>query len=188
MTFIKEYQLKDLSICDSLIDLFWKADKKGLTYAGRVGGGSIIPDIKKSKDFMLGEGGSLGRPDDFKYDKYSDELDGFIASYLKDLKIENQEFTMKHLPQIQYYKPGDGFYTWHVDASGLDGCDRAFVFITYLNDVPNAGTEFYYQDYTTRALKGNTVIFPAGLTHKHRGQISEEHEKYIITGWLWWGK
>ena len=35
-------------------------------------------------------------------------------------------------------------------------------------------------------VKGNTVIFPAGLTHKHRGQISEEHEKYIITGWLWW--
>ena len=62
MNFIKEYQLKDLSICDSLIDLFWKADKNDLTYAGRVGGGSIIPDIKKSKDFMLGEGGSLGKP------------------------------------------------------------------------------------------------------------------------------
>ena len=62
------------------------------------------------------------------------------------------------------------------------------MFITYLNDVPNGGTEFYYQDYTVRALKGNTVLFPAGLTHKHRGQISDDHEKYIITGWLWWGK
>ena len=93
---------------------------------------------------------------------------------------------MTRLPQIQYYKPGDGFYTWHVDASGSDGCDRAFVYITYLNDVPNAGTEFFYQEYTVEAKKGNTVIFPAGLTHKHRGVISEEHEKYIITGWLWW--
>ena len=105
MNFIKEYQLKDLSICDSLIDLFWKADKNDLTYAGRVGGGSIIPDIKKSKDFMLGEGGSLGKPDDFKYDKYSNELDGFIASYLDDLKIENLEFVYQKVFDLNLEHP-----------------------------------------------------------------------------------
>ena len=117
---------------------------------------------------------------------YKGETDSFINEYLQSLQIKGQEFVMKQLPQIQYYKPGDGFYTWHVDASGSDGCDRAFVYITYLNDVPDGGTEFYYQDYTVKAEKGKTVIFPAGLTHKHRGQISETQEKYIITGWIWW--
>ncbi len=188
MNFINEYQLEDPSICDKLIELFHIADKGEMTYAGRVGGGSIIPDIKKSTDFSISDAGKFGKPSDFKYDEYQKALDGFIQEYLQTLEVGNQEFTMKQLPQIQYYKPGEGFYTWHVDASGLDGCDKAFVFITYLNDVPNGGTQFYYQDYTVEAKKGNTVLFPAGLTHKHRGQISEEHEKYIITGWLWWGK
>lgn len=187
MNFIREYKLSDLGICDKLIELFWEGDKENLTYAGRVGGGSIVPDIKRSTDFFIKDAERLGPPQKFRYDEYQKELDSFIDDYLHVMNIENQKFVMKQLPQIQYYKPGEGFYTWHVDASGLSGCDRAFVFITYLNDVPNGGTEFFYQGYTTKAEKGNTVIFPAGLTHKHRGQISEDHEKYIITGWIWWG-
>ena len=47
MNFINEYQLEDTSVCDKLIELFHIADKGEMTYAGRVGGGSIIPDIKK---------------------------------------------------------------------------------------------------------------------------------------------
>jgi len=186
MKFIKEYTLNDLDICDRLIDLYKDADKIDLTYAGRVGGGSVMPEIKKSRDFFIEDAGKLGEPSDYKFDLYKEQLDEFLANYLESLTIHGQEFVMQRLPQIQYYKPGDGFYTWHVDASGSDGCDRAFVYITYLNDVPNGGTEFFYQDYTVEAKKGNTVIFPAGLTHKHRGVISEEHEKYICTGWLWW--
>jgi hypothetical protein len=186
MKFIKEYKLNDLSICDRLIDLFHVADEKELTYAGRVGGGSIVPEIKKSKDFFIEEAAPCGSAKDYKFDLYKNQVDSFIKEYLQSLKIDNLSFVAKQLPQIQYYKPGDGFYTWHVDASGLEGCDRAFVYITYLNDVPDGGTEFYYQDYTVKAEKGKTVIFPAGLTHKHRGQISETQEKYIITGWIWW--
>jgi len=186
MKFIREYTLSDLSICDRLIDLFHDADKKDLTYAGRVGGGSVIPEIKKSKDFFIEDAGPLGSAMDYKFDKYRAELDSFVDDYLNSLQIMNQEFVMERLPQIQYYKPGDGFYTWHVDGSGKDGCDRAFVYITYLNDVPDGGTEFFYQDYTVKAEKGKTVIFPAALTHKHRGQISETQEKYIMTGWIWW--
>ena len=56
--------------------------------------------------------------------------------------------------------------------------------MTYLNDVPDGGTEFLYQNLTTKAIKGNTVIWPATWTHTHRGQISQTHEKIIITGWI----
>jgi len=109
MNFIKEYKLSDLSICDRLIDLFHVADEKELTYAGRVGGGSVIPEIKKSKDFFIEDGAPCGSAQDFKFDLYKEELDSFINDYLETLKIAGQEFVMKRLPQIQYYKPGDGF-------------------------------------------------------------------------------
>ena len=55
--------------------------------------------------------------------------------------------------------------------------------MTYLNNVPDGGTEFLYQKITTPAKKGLTLIWPSDWTHTHRGQISNEHEKYIATGW-----
>ena len=57
--------------------------------------------------------------------------------------------------------------------------------MTYLNDIKNdGGTEFFYQKTKFNAKKGLTLIWPAEWTHTHRGIISEEYEKYIITGWI----
>jgi len=56
--------------------------------------------------------------------------------------------------------------------------------MTFLNDVPNGGTQFFYQELTIPAKKGLTIIWPAEWTHTHKGQITKEHEKMIFTGWL----
>ena len=62
--------------------------------------------------------------------------------------------------------------------------DRHLVFMTYLNDVENGGTEFYYYpDLNIQARKGLTLIWPAGWTHTHKGVISNVEEKTIVTGW-----
>ena len=55
--------------------------------------------------------------------------------------------------------------------------------MTYLNDVPDGGTEFLYQNIKTKAQKGLTLIWPAHFTHTHRGIVSKTQPKYIITGW-----
>ena len=57
--------------------------------------------------------------------------------------------------------------------------------MTYLNDVKNGGTEFLYQNELNQkdAEQGLTLIWPAHWTHTHKGIISDEQEKYIITGW-----
>ena len=87
---------------------------------------------------------------------------------------------------IQHYKPGEGFYKWHTENTGYSyNLNRHLVFMTYLNDVENAGTEFYYfPDLNIQAKKGLTLIWPAGWTHTHRGVISDIDEKHIITGWF----
>ena len=56
--------------------------------------------------------------------------------------------------------------------------------MTYLNTVPDAGTQFKYQQLTTPAEKGLTLIWPPDFSHTHKGQISKKEEKFIITGWL----
>ena len=61
---------------------------------------------------------------------------------------------------------------------------RHLVFQTYLNTVEDGGeTEFIYQQYKCKAVKGKTLIWPADWTHSHRGIISPTEDKYIITGW-----
>ena len=56
---------------------------------------------------------------------------------------------------------------------------RVLAWMTYLNDVPDGGTEFKYQDIIAPAKKGLTLIWPPDFTHTHRGVIAKE-TKYII--------
>ena len=85
---------------------------------------------------------------------------------------------------MQKYGPGQHFQKVHTERAGIDTLHRVFAFMTYLNDVPKGGTEFYYQGTTTQAKKGDTVIWPAEWTHAHSGEILNSDVKYIITGWM----
>ena len=119
---------------------------------------------------------------------YRKALRNCFLDYFK--RFEHAEQMAKTLAivenyNLQHYKPGEGFYRWHKEIDGLDSnITRHLVFMTYLTDTPNAGTEFLYQDVVVPCEKGVTLIWPAHWTHTHRGQISNEHDKLIITGWL----
>lgn len=87
-----------------------------------------------------------------------------------------------HTFNIQRYYPGEGFYRWHFE-NGTDR-NRVLVWMIYLNDVEDGGTEFKYQNHTEKAEQGKLVIWPADFTFTHRGQISQTKTKYILTGWF----
>ena len=62
---------------------------------------------------------------------------------------------------MQCYPPGGGFKQWHTERSNaLPGNTfRHLVFMTYLNDAPGGGTEWFHQDKYVDATKGFTVIW-----------------------------
>ena len=84
---------------------------------------------------------------------------------------------------IQHYNVNEGFNYYHFERSDIFACLRNLVFMTYLNDVEDGGTQFKYQNLITPAKKGLTIIWPTDFTHTHRGVISQTKEKYIVTGW-----
>ena len=90
--------------------------------------------------------------------------------------------------QVQKYQPKEGFFAWHCEKNLVTPitCDRALVFMTYLNDVPDGGTRFLNQEIITPAVKGLTLLWPTDWTHTHCGQISQKHTKYIATGWFFY--
>jgi hypothetical protein len=118
---------------------------------------------------------------------YKSILDKCAVLYNQKYKFCSTDgFSLQEPCIIQHYPIGGGYKVWHHERSPNHILDlkRHLVFMTYLNDVEDGGTEFYYQNTKLKCTKGLTLIWPADWTHTHKGEISQTAEKYIITGWF----
>jgi prolyl 4-hydroxylase len=181
--FIGQWDI-DKSICDEIINYF-ENNKK---YANPGYGAEkdlkayVDTDIKESLDLKVGFHNF-----DVCFNSYRRTLQECLNEYLKLFEYSNNlsEFDIVENFQIQKYPVNGGFKKWHFENTGThNNVFRHLVFMTYLNDVDDGGTEFYYQKIKTKAEKGLTLIWPATWTHTHRGIVSSTKEKYIITGWF----
>jgi hypothetical protein len=120
-------------------------------------------------------------------DAYFSILGEFAVDYMDTfphLKTHTRSCSINESPNIQHYPPNGGFFEEHFESAGPSVAKRVLTFQTYLNDIEEGGgTHFVYQDYTARPARGRTVLWPAGYTHVHRGQVAPREDKYIITGW-----
>jgi hypothetical protein len=89
---------------------------------------------------------------------------------------------------LQRYAPGEGFKRWHCDwtlsEEATEPNARVLAWILYGNSLPDGGTEFHWQGHHEEAERGKLLIFPAGVSHIHRGRVSHDHSKTIATGWI----
>tara|TARA_B100000902_G_scaffold345458_1_gene351523 strand:+ start:91 stop:723 length:633 start_codon:yes stop_codon:yes gene_type:complete len=89
---------------------------------------------------------------------------------------------------LQCYAPGEGFKKWHCDWTisneATEPVKRVLAWILYCNDVDSGGTEFHWQNHHEKAERGKLIIFPAGISHIHRGKVSNKEKKTIATGWI----
>ena len=179
-TFIGGWYIPE-EVCDIVVDQFHYDNP--FWEDGTVGSvGNVKPEWKKCKELYI-------RPPDFdkKLKVYLEHLSKCIDLYKEKYTFcdDVARYSLQNTNvKIQHYMPGDGFYKWHFENTGCDGTVlRHLVFMTYLNTLDNAGTEFLYQKTKMPCEKGLTVIWPAAWTHTHRGVTNYEGEKTIITGW-----
>ena len=170
-------------ICDELVNYF-NFNKKYLK-PGKVGKQDTFSEedknIKDSFDLSVGS-----QNYDVIIGEYRLCLKNVLDNYLEKFIFSNNVyfFEVRESFNIQHYPIGGGFKEWHCENTG-DGTalKRHLVFMTYLNNVEDGGTEFYYQGIKTKAEKGLTLIWPATWTHTHKGVVSNTKEKIIATGW-----
>jgi hypothetical protein len=100
----------------------------------------------------------------------------------------DQQLFVNPIFNLQRYAPGEGFKSWHCDwtisEEATEPQARVLAWILYAQDVPEGGTEFHWQEHHEPAERGKLLLFPAGLSHIHRGRVTHEHSKTIATGWI----
>ena len=88
--------------------------------------------------------------------------------------------------KVQMTPAGGGYHVWHDENSHLEHANRCLTWMIYLNDDFEGGeTEFLYYKKRIKAEKGKLLIWPAGMTHAHRGGLVLKGTKYIVTGWFY---
>jgi len=168
----------DSSVCDEVLNYYQNNVKDEGKYFN---GSEFIVDknIKDSVDCVL----------EFNcdtYKSYTKKLIEVAKEYIEEYSYSNAyaPWGIVEPINIQYYKPGAGYKTWHTENCCANST-RHLAFMTYLNDVNVDGeTEFYYQDIKVKPMKGKTLIWPTDWTFTHRGIPAMSEDKYIITGWF----
>jgi hypothetical protein len=144
--------------------------------------------------FNLNPVDPLGRNDQSYVLNYHNEHAPVVYNYLQPAFAEyvnnyQQLSNVKLFPseiKMQRTQPSGGYHTWHYESHGWDVSHRELAWMIYLNDI-SAGegeTEFLYQKIRVQPTVGTIVIWPAGMTHVHRGNTVFTKDKYILTGWF----
>jgi hypothetical protein len=176
--FSKEY-------CDSVIEYFNNAEKAGLTINRQQQHNT--PKLEKDdtqlyahSEICLSNTTNLITKfnDVFWGDAYREYASNFTV--LVDYATHgNSAF------KIQKTEIGQGYHVWHTETSNRNTSNRILAWTLYLNDVEEGGeTEFLYYPKRVKPKAGTLVLWPAGLTHAHRGNPPISNTKYIITGWV----
>ena len=81
-------------------------------------------------------------------------------------------------------QPTGGYHVWHHEHDFVAPY-RVLAWMVVL-EAPEAGgeTEFMFQSMRVESKVGQLLIWPAGFTHKHRGNPPLEGHKTYITGWF----
>jgi len=170
-------------ICDELIEYFKKninEAKPGCMWDTTINSKVVKKNYKDSLDLQI-------HPNNNKepFKKYRTALqecfDNLVLRYEQLTGFSPVSINEPY--NIQYYPVGGGFKQYHCERKSPRASNRVMVFMTYLNDVEDGGTEFQYLNIETPAKKGLTLLWPPEWTHTHRGVISNTKEKYIVTGW-----
>eukprot|EP00287_Rhodomonas_sp_CCMP768_P014536 CAMPEP_0196757200 /NCGR_PEP_ID=MMETSP1091-20130531/103531_1 /TAXON_ID=302021 /ORGANISM="Rhodomonas sp., Strain CCMP768" /LENGTH=250 /DNA_ID=CAMNT_0042105959 /DNA_START=145 /DNA_END=897 /DNA_ORIENTATION=+ len=185
--FMGGFVIKDESIIDNLVADFKSKSDKHLRGMVSMEGGAMPEVNKEVKDsYEMSYGPADKVP---AWQRYLQALGSVMKSYVEEYPMCGAygKFALVSRSNFQLYPPSGGYKTFHTERTGAQQPEgsRHLVFMTYLNDVSDAGgTEFMHQELTVQPRKGLTLIWPADWTFTHRGVPSPTQEKMIVTGWF----
>lgn len=180
-SFIEIYKVEE-PVCDKIIAFYEK--HRHFAQPGRLGENlRIDKSMKDSMDISIPPK-MFNQLEPF-FEILTRNVDAYVQKYFYDTGARGMgPIGLAEHANIQWYPKGGGYPAMHCERDHLYYGHRALVWMMYLTDTPDGGTEFPHQDMITECVKGDLVIWPPDMTHMHRGVVSQSHEKMIITGWI----
>lgn len=178
------YNTLSNEFCKNVIDMFEIDENK---YKGITKGGQD-DKIKKTTDLKINNDIAIYEP----WYKTKMALEIILKSeFKKYMEINKIIFPYNNFSYqvflIQKYNKNDGKYIYHNDFDYEDKLIyRVATFIWYLNTIDEGGETEFFGDYKIKPECGKMVFFPAEWFFPHSGLMPISHDKYIITGWLYY--
>jgi hypothetical protein len=170
-------------LCSDIVSLFDSISEHGLTMSSmqEIGG---LPFTRKDEVVNVPSGLSLMQ-DCFHKDitiPLWQNIEICLNLYFEDYNI-NQLITSSAF-RVHRVQPTGGYHAWHHEHA-FDFPWRVLVWMIVIEAPKRGGeTEFLYQSMRVEPKVGQLLIWPAGFTHKHRGNPPLEGQKTYITGWF----
>ena len=118
---------------------------------------------------------------------------GMMKSFWQNIsecyKIYHNEYSIDQPTTAYEFKvhrvnPTGGYHVWHHEHTPLTPY-RILVWHLTIEACEEGGeTEFLHQSIRLEPKVGQLVIWPAGFTHKHRGNPPLKGQKTYLTGWF----
>jgi hypothetical protein len=183
--FTGAFLIEDESVADDLVKEFHgRPQLRGMVSNAANGEPVVDTSVKDSLEMSF-----PANDPSIAWRRYLLSLKAAMGLYLEDYPYAGAygAFSITGRTNVQLYPPSGGYKTFHTERTGRGEPEgsRHLVFMTYLNDVTDAGgTEFCHQNLIVQPKKGLTLIWPADWTFTHRGVPSPTQEKIITTGWF----
>jgi hypothetical protein len=109
-------------------------------------------------------------------------ISGFADIYKTEFIIDEPMASYDF--KIHRVQPGQGYHLWHQEHAFWTSY-RTLAWMIVIEAPKRGGeTEFLHQSIRIEPKVGQLAIWPAGFTHKHRGNPPLEGQKTYITGWF----
>ena len=86
--------------------------------------------------------------------------------------------------KIHRVQPSGGYHIWHHEHDFENSLRVLAWHLTIESPKSGGDTQFLYQSMKIEPEVGKLLLWPAGFTHKHRGNPPLEGQKTYITGWF----
>lgn len=171
-------------LCSKFVNYFNAISEQGLTMS------SMEDAVEKMSKGTFRKDEVLHIPSELPIHCFPKALCQSIwSNVLKCYMIYNKEYNIErdvtsYSFNIHRVYPSGGYHVWHHE-HGFESPYRILAW--HLNiEVPKRGgeTEFLLQSMRVEPQVGQLTIWPAGFTHKHRGNPPLEGRKTYLTGWF----
>jgi len=177
--------------CQHMIEEFERLNQSGMV--GSRQQSENVPKTSKHDDSVMlnirnhPTSSFEGRP---AIDVFFEGLQNCFDEYVSEFDVLKEPSLKCSSVKMQRTMPGGGYHVWHPEQGNGEQAWRGLVYSLYLNTLEHnaAGeTEFLYQRLRIPPKENCMVIWPAGFTHTHRGNVVYgDNAKYIITGWFYY--